>query len=132
MTVCTHFGNSYIRARTNDPYLCRRRNHRRLDDGSTPVVLLALFSPFSAFAPVLSLPLSLSLRTLSGGSVLLRSAYINGRPKGRSMERRCWQVGPRARWYGARDNARDIKTCVKLSHLRGTPRDPPPVLNGAQ
>lgn len=40
-----------------------------------------------------------SLRALSDGSVLLRSTYINGRPKGRSMERRGWQVELRKRWH---------------------------------
>lgn len=51
-------------------------------------------SPSSPFSRPSASACSLAA-ALSGGNALLRSAYINGRPKGRSMEWRCWQVGPR-------------------------------------
>lgn len=64
-------------------------------------VFLFLTLSFSSLSPFSrpSLPPRGSLRALSDGSVLLRSTYINGRPKGRSMERRGWQVELRTRWY---------------------------------
>jgi len=80
-----------------------------LQPSSTADLHRSSSSPFSrpsASASLsLSLSLSFSLCVLSNGNVLLRSVYINSRPKGRSMERRCWQVGLFTKWYGARDNA---------------------------
>lgn len=94
--VRIHFGNSYTRARTNDPYLCRCRGHRRRGGPTSAGHLsLALFSPFPAVA------LSARQRTFTVG------VYQYSRSKGRSMGR--YGVGRRslAREENGREDARD-------------------------